>query len=108
MMQTTDLGDLGNGTRLDRHDGPSVMGVLLRRKVRSRAVVVHEVPDQDAAQVMLAEHQDAVKAFSANGTNQAFREGVLPRTLSGRQHFMDPKPLHSVAAAEERESPQQV
>ena len=61
-------------------DGPHVWRIFVERKVRSRAVVVREIPGQDATQVLLAENDDMVEALASHRADEPFRERILPTT----------------------------
>ena len=50
--------------------------VFLKRAMRSDSVVVARVSCQNPAQVSLAEDDDVVQAFAANGPNQSFGKAV--------------------------------
>ncbi len=98
-MQATDFGGRHDRAYLGALDGSHVGRVFLEREVSSGAVIVGEVAGQDAAQVPLAEHKDMVQAFPPHGANEPFHEGILPRTLGGREDFANP---HALDAAAER------
>jgi hypothetical protein len=96
MMQATDFWDLHDLVHLRRLDGPSVGRILLERKVRSCAVVVREVADQDAVQVPFAQNENMIQALAPRRADEPFREGVLPGSrLSG---FHPPPTNHRSAS----------
>ena len=58
MMQAAPFGSRDDCAEFRRLNGPSVGGLLVERKVSTRAVVVREVARQDAAQVPLVKDQE--------------------------------------------------
>jgi hypothetical protein len=75
------VGRFPDGLRLD------VRGPLLPGLVRPVAVVVDQVPAEYQGQVAFAEDQDPVQEFTAEGSDDAFADGVHPWRL--RQGFDD-------------------
>ena len=65
MMKPADLRDLDDPTEHGRGNRPRVRSVLVQRQVRSGAVIVGEVADQDPAQVTLAEDDDMVQTLAS-------------------------------------------
>jgi hypothetical protein len=59
-------------------------------------MVVGDVPGQDVSQVALAEDEDMVKTLSPDRADEAFREGILPRTSGSREHFWDLHTLYTL------------
>jgi len=53
--------------------------VFVQRPVRPNAIIVAYIGAQHAPQVPLANDNDVVQAFAANGPNQSFSKTVLPR-----------------------------
>src|SRR5213596_4169299 len=96
MMQTTDFGNLHDPARLGELDGPDVQRILVEREVSTRPVVVREVASQGAAQVPFAEDEYVIQTFAPDGADEPLREGVLPRTVRGREDFTDAQALHAL------------
>src|SRR6267143_4619305 len=63
----------------------------------SRIEVVSDVSFQSPSQVPLPEHDDMVDEFSANTSNEAFREWILSRTSGRGQHLLDSHSLNPVS-----------
>ena len=55
----------------------------------ARTVIIFEVLLQDSSQVTLAEDDHVIHTLSANGSNDSFDVGVLPRRPSRDQHLLD-------------------
>ena len=53
--------------------------VFVQRPVRPNAIIVACIGAHHAPQVPLANDNDVVQAFPANGPNQSFSKTVLPR-----------------------------
>src|SRR5690349_13838900 len=53
--------------------------VFVQRPVRPNAIIVACIGAQHAPQMPLANDNDVVQAFPANGPNQSFSKTVLPR-----------------------------
>jgi hypothetical protein len=70
-------------------------GASLVRERCVRCVVILEVASQNVTQVALAEDNDVVETVAPDRADQAFGEGILPRTLSGREDLLDPHALHT-------------
>ena len=66
MMQTTDFEDLQYRARLRPLDGPPVWRILLKRQVSPGAVIVRNVPAQDAAQVPFIQDEDVVETLASD------------------------------------------
>ncbi|GAC1552869.1 MAG: hypothetical protein NVS2B5_10850 [Beijerinckiaceae bacterium] len=52
--------------------------IFIERSVGADLIVVISIRAQDAAQMLLAEDNDVVQAFAANGPDQSFGKTVLP------------------------------
>jgi len=65
MVKPADLRDLDDPTEHGGGNRPRVRSVLVQRQVRSGAVIVGEVADQDPAQVTLAEDDDMVQTLAS-------------------------------------------
>jgi hypothetical protein len=77
-------------------DRPPVRCIFGEGKVGSGAAIIREVASQDVTQVALAEDDDVVETLAPNRADQAFGEGILPWTSSGREDLLDPHPLHAL------------
>src|SRR5437879_7624329 len=97
MMPATDFGNLHDPARLGELDGPDVRRILVEREMRASPVIVGEVAGQDAAQVAFAENQNVIQTLTPDGANEPLREGVLPRTVRGREDFTDAHALHALS-----------
>jgi hypothetical protein len=53
--------------------------VLIQGQVRARLIIVIHIRQQHMAKMPLAEHNNVVKAFPSDRTNQPFSISVLPR-----------------------------
>jgi hypothetical protein len=59
-------------------DGARERRILLQGEMRARAIVIFHVRQQQVTEVALAEHDNVVKAFPSDRTDQAFGVSVLP------------------------------
>ena len=94
MMEAADHGRLDDPALVGALRGSGLRGILLEGEVGPGSVVVGEVGAQHAAQVGLVEHHHVVEALAAEGADEAFGVGILPRD-PGRPLFADPQGLHS-------------
>jgi len=94
-MQATNFRNCEDRAERCRLDAPSIRSVLLEGKVSAGAVIVREVRREDSSKVTLAENDDMVQALAANRADKSLREGILPRTLRGRENFSDAHALHT-------------
>lgn len=78
----------GSGCALERL-GLGVRGPLVSGLMRPVPVVVDQVLAEDQGQVAFAEDQEPVQEFTAEGADDAFADGVHPRSL--RQGGDDPQ-----------------
>jgi hypothetical protein len=85
-------------------------GVLLQGEVGAGPVVVDEVPAQQATQMGFVQHHDVVETLAAEGADEPFHVGILPRRPRRRLDFVDPHrlrsprerdPVHRIAIAQE-------
>ena len=96
MVEATDFGNLPDRAEFRWLDWPSVRCVLLKREMRSSAVIVGEVAGQDAAQMVFAQDKDMIEALSPDRTDQPLRERILPRAVRRRDDFIDAQALDSM------------
>jgi hypothetical protein len=59
-------------------DGARERRILLQGQMRARAIVIFHVRQQQVTEVALAEHDNVVKAFPSDRTDQPFGVSVLP------------------------------
>ena len=64
-MKPTDHGDLNDVTVFRRFNWPRIRRVFPESQMRTRIVIVGEVPPDNPAQMSLVEHQHVVEAVSA-------------------------------------------
>jgi hypothetical protein len=88
-VQATDFGDWHDLPQLRPLDRSPVRRILGEGEVGPGALVVLEVPGEDASQVALAQDEDMVETLSADRADQAFREGILPRASRSREDLSD-------------------
>jgi len=79
MVQAADFGQLNHVARCWPLNSSWLRCVAIKRQVAAGSVVVFEVTEQHATQVLLIQHDHVVQAFSPYGTNQPFDEWILPR-----------------------------
>ena len=95
MMQATDFGSLHDSARVRELDWPDIRRILVEREMRARPVIVGEVTDKDAAEMSFAQDQNVAQTLAADGTDEPFREGVLPGAVRSGEDFTDPHALHA-------------
>ena len=103
MMETADLWPRDDRSRC--HDWPRQRRVFVQGQVGARLVIVGDVRRQDATQSRLAQDDDVVEAFSAEGSDHAFGAGVLPGRPAGRDHIGDVHAIECAAQLGERSVP---
>ena len=59
--------------------------VAVERQVRTRFVLVFEVPAEDSHQMGCTKRDDVIRTFAADRTNKAFHERIPPRRLCSRE-----------------------
>src|SRR6266568_1046058 len=89
-MQATDLGYSHDGTKRRRLNAPRHRCMPLQGEVRTGLVVVAGVFPEDLSEMVLAEDDQMVQAFSANGPDHPLRVGVLPGGLGRGEDLPDP------------------
>jgi hypothetical protein len=94
MVETADLGQFHDVAHAWRVDGPWLGCVLPKREMRSGLVVVGEVGLEDPTEMLLAEDDDMVEAFSTYRTHKALGVWVLPRILRRGEHLLDAHTIH--------------
>ena len=79
MMEAADHGRLDDPALIGTLHRSGLRGVLVEGEVCSGAVVVDEVVAQQATQVGLVQDDDVIEALAAQGADEAFDIGILPR-----------------------------
>jgi hypothetical protein len=79
MMQASDHGYLDDAALVGALHRSRLRGVLRQREVGAGPVVVDEVPAQQATQMGFVQHHDVVEALAAEGADEPFHVGILPR-----------------------------
>jgi hypothetical protein len=92
MVQATDLGNGHDRAECWRRDRPGVWRVLGEREMRSRLVIVREVPGQHARQSGFIHDDHVIEALASNGADDAPRIRVLPRRAWRGEDLMNPHP----------------
>ena len=95
VMEPADQGCLDDPALIEALHRSGLWGVLVQGEVCSGAVVVDEVVAQQATQVGRVEHDQMIKALAAQGADEAFNIGILPRRPRRRLDFEDPQGLDS-------------
>ena len=95
MMKAADQGRLDDPALIAALHRSGLRGVLVEGKVCSGTVVVDEVVAQQATQMGLVEDDDVIEALAAQGADEAFDIGILPRRPRRRLDFADPQGLDS-------------
>src|SRR5437667_6815318 len=90
MMQTADLGYSNYGPERRRLNAPWDRSVPIQGEVGPRLVVVAGVFPEDPSEMVLAEDDQMVQAFSANGSDHPLHVGVLPGGLRRGEDLPDP------------------
>ena len=78
MMQAADFLNLDHVTERERLDRSTDRRIFFKRQMRTVPFVVFEIVLQDPAQPGLMEDNDVIQTLPSNGTDQAFRVGLLP------------------------------
>ena len=65
--------------------------------MRSVVMIIFKIQRQNAFEVTLVQHDDAVCTFSPDRADYPFNKRVLPRSLRGRDYFFDAHVFHLVA-----------
>ena len=97
MVEATDFPNRDDSAESRPLNSPAVGRILVEREVRTRPVVVREVASQGAAQVPFAKNEDVIQTLAPDGADEPLREGVLPRTVRGREDFTDAHALHALS-----------
>ena len=108
VMQAAQIHLADHHAILEEIDGPRNRRVAIQRQVRSGFVMVAKVFGQNASQMLLAEHDHVVQAFSAYGADQTFHVGIClhrqlhPVRTMGRERFASRIPSIRSAAGSSR------
>jgi hypothetical protein len=92
-MEAADHGCLDDPALIAALHRSGLWGVLGEGEVCSGTVVVDEVVAQQATQVGRVEHHDVIEALAAQGADEAFDIGILPRGTRRDLHLVDPQGL---------------
>jgi len=87
MVKPSQLWDFDDAAVL--HNGTFNRTLFFQPKMRTRCVVIAEVTCQRSLQMTSAQNDEVVQTFSPNGPDQTLGVGILPWTLSSREHFLD-------------------
>ena len=110
MMEAADHRRLDDAAFVESLHRSWLRGVLLQGEVGAGPVVVAEVRAQQAAQMGFVQHHHVVEALAAEGADEPFHVGILPRGSRRRLDFMDTQgldaareraPVHRIAIAQE-------
>ena len=91
MVKTTDFADLDHLAFCGSLHSSGLRGVFAERQVSAPVMVIGSVRRQRAMQRAFAEDDDVIRTLAANGPNEPFDVGPLPRRSRGRQHLFDRK-----------------
>ena len=97
MMKSTDFRNRNDISRFRWLNGPRIRCVLLQGQMSPRVEIIAEVSFQRPSQMPLSQHDDVIEAFSANASDQPFREWILPGTPRCCEHFLDAHTLNSLS-----------
>jgi hypothetical protein len=95
MMEAADHGRLDDPALIAALHESGLRGVLVEGEVCSGVVVIEEVVTEQATQMILVQDDDVVEALAAQGPDEAFDVGILPRGPRGDLHLVDPQGLDS-------------
>ena len=96
MMESADLGQRNDAALLGRLNGTRLRRILLEGvEVSARPVAVPEVAAQTTSKVCLLQDDDVVEKLAAEGSNDAFSEGVLPGRARRSENLGQAHALHS-------------
>ena len=93
MVQATDKGKRNNMTQPRRINNMGFGRIFIQRQVGSAGMVVTNVLAKDPAQVQLVENDLMIQTITADGTNQAFNEWILPRLARRRDNILHTQAL---------------
>ena len=79
MMEAADHRRLDDAAFVESLHRSWLRGVLLQGEVGAGPVVVAEVRAQQAAQMGFVQHHHVVEALAAEGADEPFHVGILPR-----------------------------
>src|SRR5258705_784373 len=88
-MEATEYGDCVDAPLCRERSWNRLL--VTERLVRTRFVVKADVLGDDAAEVILTEHEDVVEQLSPERTGEAFSEGIHVRHAYGRAHDAHPR-----------------
>jgi hypothetical protein len=91
MMEAADERRLDDATPVGTLYRSGLRGVLRQREVGPGTVVVEEVVTEQATQVGVVQHHRVVEALAAQGPDETFDIGNLPRGPRGALDLVDPQ-----------------
>jgi len=96
MMETADHGCLDDPTPVGTLHRSRLRGVRVEGQVSPGPVIVGEIRVRHATQMGVVQHHHVVEALAAQGPDQTFDIGILPRRPRGDLHLLDAPRLGSV------------
>ena len=109
MMEAADW-CLDDATPVGRLHRSGFRGVLVEGQVSPGRMVVDKIRVQDATQLRVVQHHHVVEALTAQGPDETFDIGILPRGPRGALDLVDPHgsnpareycPVHRIAVAQQ-------
>jgi hypothetical protein len=97
MVEAADFWQRDYLTSVGGRDGAPVGRVFHEGKMGPRAVVVNEVGREDSVQMALAQDDYVVETLTADRSDQALDEGVLPRGTGCAHDLVDAHAFEAVA-----------
>ncbi len=88
-MQAADLWDRNDLALVGWFDPALVGRVSIQGQVRAAIMIITEVRLKDSSQMPFVEDDDVVEALATDGTNESFRESILPRTVGSGENFLN-------------------
>ena len=90
VMQTTKLSKLEHLAFLRALCSPALRRIFAERQMSAPAVVIANIGGKRSVQRTLSEDDHVIQAFAANGSDQPFNVGPLPRRARCREHLLAP------------------
>jgi hypothetical protein len=94
MMQPTHFWDFPDQSSLGTLDRPRHRAIHSQRPMGAPVMIILEVPGQEPSQMSLMQDDHVIQTLAADIPNHSFDIGVLPWTLRGDDHFVDPHVPH--------------
>ena len=99
MVQAADLWHGHDRAERGWRDQPALWRVFAQREMRSRLVVVRQVPGQDARQSGFIHDDHMIETLAPDGADDPLRVRVLPRGTTSSADLLNAMPLAVVASA---------